>query len=49
MEDNYSEMQCEARDPDMRSRCGLNMGHVGAHENWHGTWYGMVWINMEVS
>jgi hypothetical protein len=37
-------LQCFDLDPEMRSRCALDVDHVGAHENWYGTWYGGVWI-----
>jgi hypothetical protein len=35
---------CYDFDPEMLSRCGLDADHVGAHENWYGTWYGGVWL-----
>lgn len=38
------ETYCNDLSPDMKSRCGLETCHAGAHENWYGTWYGGVWL-----
>lgn len=37
-------LQCNDISPDFQHRCGLDLDHVGAHENWYGSWWKGVWL-----
>jgi hypothetical protein len=37
------ETECGDLSPDMLWRCIRDMGHVGAHENWPGSWLDGEW------
>jgi hypothetical protein len=38
------EVECNDLSPDMLWRCPLELGHAGAHENWHGSWFEGKWL-----
>jgi hypothetical protein len=40
---------CDDVSPDGRTRCPLNLGHVGVHENWYGSWFSGLWFTRMVS